>query len=194
MKKAIILIVVSILFYSCDPDVPGEGITLPAMEFGLKVSPDTAYIKLGDTVTLKGSIPSTLSNGVKIEDGKALIDLFIGYINQIPITTFSFEAAKPNEYINLYSLYGGVNINDKTAKVTHIYALPYGDSIQVEIAFVPLRIGTYGFQVQSMFYEGSKGKTRTQPKFDMLNDHYNELWHLEGDNMYKQKYLFAVRE
>ncbi len=199
MKNIIIyLLVFSFVLSSCDPDVAGEGITLPAMEFGFKISPDTAYIKLGDTITLKSSISSTLSNGVKIEDGEATIDLFIGYANQIPITTFSFEAAIPNEYLNVYASKGGINISETTGKVTNIYALPYGDSIQVEIAFVPLKKGTYCFQVQSMFYEGSKGKTRTQPTFDVKDFNWS-LWQKEpqpnpNDGIYNRTYYFAVTD
>ncbi len=76
MKKYLIIIL-AILIVSCEPNPAKEGINLPAMEFGLNVSPDSAYIKIGDTVILSGSISSTLSNGVKIEEGKAEIDLFM---------------------------------------------------------------------------------------------------------------------
>jgi len=202
MKKVVIILCVcfGMLLYSCEPDPSKEGINLPPMEMGLQITPDTAFIKLGDTVWLRSSISSTLSNGVKIEDGKATIDLFIGYINQVPVVDFAFEAAIPNDHLQIYSTLGGINISSNTSKITDIYALPYGDSIQVEIAFIPLKKGTYAFEVQSMFYEGKQGKTRTVPKFDMLDTHWdlqqipNQTIPLPGTTEYYTSYLFAVTD
>jgi len=92
MKKYLVLFLSISTLISCEPkDFPNEGIDLPEMEFGLKVSPDRAYIRLGDTVTLYASIPSTLSNGVKIEDGKATIDLFMSYRTEVPATNVNNE-------------------------------------------------------------------------------------------------------
>jgi len=202
MRKYLLFIIVitQLMIISCEPKPSGEGINLPPIAIGLKVSPDTAYIKLGDTVYLTASVSSTLSNGVKLEDGKAIVDLFIGYINQTPITTFAFDAALPNEHLLIFEDSGGVNISNETGKVTHIYALPYGDSLQVALAFVPLKKGTYGFQIQSMFYEGSKGKTRTQPYFINENHHFDELWRIPGNSYYPgeqgydSRYYFAVTD
>lgn len=64
------------------------------MGFGLTVSPDTAFKKPGDTIIPSGGISSTLSNGVKIEDGEAEIALFYGYTEQTPFTLFRFSTPK----------------------------------------------------------------------------------------------------
>ncbi len=187
---------------SCDPkDMADEGIDLPPMEFGLKVSPDTAYIKLGDTLTLYASIPSTLSNGVKIEDGKATIDLYMGYRNEIPALHTNNEAVVVGTHLNILEEKGSIRISPQTGKIVEIYAHPYGDSIQVAIKFIPLKKGTFRFSVQSMFYEGKKGKTRTVPKFDVENPHWDDLWKIEGhpapsvnESIYYRNYFFAVTD
>lgn len=200
MKKYLVLLLSVLTLISCDPDPLVEGITLPEMEFGLKISPDTAYIKLGDTLTLYASIPSTLSNGVKIEDGKATIDLYMGYTPEIPVYNFQFEGVVVDNHLNVIEDKGSIRISPQTGKIVEIYAHPYVDSIQVAMKFIPLTVGTYCFQTQSMFYKGSKGKTRTIPKFNMPNHHFDELWKIPGDNYqpgdqgYDSRYLFAVTD
>lgn len=195
------MVLLSNVFIACDPDVANEGINLPGIEFGLVLKPDSSFIKLGDTVTLKSSISNVLLNGVKITDGKAAINLYLGYTEQTPITTFGFtEVEKGNQSLILLKK-GDIEYVDNGKKILNIYALPYSnDSFQIEISFIPLKKGTYCFQVQSMFYEGTKGKTRTNPKFQMFNHHFDALWEIDGDNYqsgdfgYDSRYLFAVTE
>jgi hypothetical protein len=55
---------------SCDPDVAGEKITLPPMEFAFKVSPDTSFLRVGDTFSMHASLSTTLW-------GKVIIFLLI---------------------------------------------------------------------------------------------------------------------
>ncbi len=201
MNKYLVLLLSVLTLISCDPkDMANEGITLPPMEFGLKVSPDTAYIKLGDTLTLYASIPSTLSNGVKIEDGKATIDLFMGYRTEVPATNVNNEAVVVGTHLNILEEKGSVRISPQTGKIVEIYAHPYGDSIQVEMKFIPLKTGTYVMQVYSKFYEGKKGKTRTIPKFAMEDTHW-DLYQIPGDpspnpgeDSYYKSYWFAVTD
>ena len=202
MKKYLILLLSISTLISCEPkDFPNEGIDLPEMEFGLKISPDTAYIRLGDTVTLAASIPSTLSNGVKIEDGKATIDLFMSYRTEVPATNVNNETVVVGTHLNVLEEKGSIRVSPNTGKIVEIYAHPYGDSIQVAIKFIPLKKGTFRFSVQSMFYEGSKGKTRTVPKFDVENPHWDQLWKIEGhpapsakESSYYRNYFFAVTD
>ncbi len=187
---------------SCEPMPAEEGITLPAIDIGLKVNPDTAYVKLGDTVYLTASVSSTLSNGVKLEDGKATIDLYMGYTNQIPITEFHFETIEKDLHTKIITNKGDIRVYPSTGNIVEIYALPYGDSLRLSIAFVPQKKGSYCFQVQSMFYEGKKGKTRTQPFFDMNDVHWDlyqipeldSLKPLPGTPEYYKSYYFAVTD
>ena len=200
MKKYLVLLLSTLVFISCEPDPIDEGITLPEMEFGLIVSPDSAYIKLGDTLTLHASIPSILSNGVKIEDGKATIDLYMGYTPQVPVTVFQFETVIVDDHVNVIAGKGSIRISPKTGKIVEIYAHPYGDSIQVAMEFIPLKVGTYNFKVQSMFYEGKKGKTRTVPKFAMEDTHWDLCQIIDvptphpGEENYYKSYWFAVTD
>lgn len=200
MKKYLVLLLSVLTLISCDPDPLVEGITLPEMEFGLQVSPDTAYIKRGDTLTLYASIPSTLSNGVKIEDGKATIDLFMSYRNEIPALHMNNETVVVGTHLNVLEEKGSIRIYPSTNNIVEIYAHPYGDSIQVAIKFIPLKTGTFRFSVQSMFYEGKKGKTRTVPKFAMKDTHW-DLYQIPeypgpnpGEDSYYRSYWFAVTD
>lgn len=200
MNKVFVLVLMILFLSSCDPDVPGEDITLPTMEFGINVFPDTAYIKLGDTITIHSGISSTLSDGVKITDGKATIDLYMAYSPEMPITTISSYTAEEGTHFSFKLEKGDIRVNPTTNKLAEIYAIPYDDSILVMINFIPLKIGTYCFQVQSKFFEGSQGKTRTDPKFDMEDTHW-DLWQVAehpgpnpGEKEYYTSYWFAVYE
>ncbi len=202
MKRFALIILSCIIwgFTSCDPDVPGEEINLPEMHFGFKVFPDTAYIKLGDTIILHSSIPSTLSNGIKVEDGKATIDLFMSQRDEIPVVNIDNETVVIGTHMDLLEEKGSIRINPSTNKIVELYAYPYEDSIQVRIKFIPLKTGTFRFSAQSKFYEGSSGKTRTQPYFDMEDTHW-DLYQIPehpgpnpGEESYYKSYWFAVYE
>jgi len=94
MKNISYLMLFTILIYSCEP-VAREGTNpdLPPVLFGFKVSPDTAYLKVGDTVTLYSSISSTLSNGVKLNDGNVYLDASLYYFDTFPITNSNAQLA-----------------------------------------------------------------------------------------------------
>jgi len=150
---------------------------------------------------LYASIPSILSNGVKIEDGKATIDLYMGYRNEIPVLHTNNEAVIVGTHLNILEEKGSVRISPNTGKIVEVYAHPYGDSIQVAIKFIPLKTGTYVMQFYSKFYEGKRGKTRTVPKFDVENPHWDQLWKIEGhpapsakESSYYRNYFFAVTD
>lgn len=199
MRNLLIIILGSVFIYSCDPDIPGEGITLPAMKFGFKVSPDTAYIKLGDTIILSASIPSTLDNGVKITDGIATISTSITYSENIPIETNIFIPAYKDIYMFIDNEIGDFK-TASTGQIIDFYAIPFGDSIKLKFKITPLKTGTYCLGVASKFFEGSQGKTRTQPYFEMSNHNFDKFWKIpeeiykEGDDVYERGYLFAVYE
>lgn len=199
MKNLLIIILGSVFIYSCDPDIPGEGINLPAMNFGFKVSPDTAFIKLGDTLTLHTSISNILENGVVVKDGKAVMSGNILYKDEIPISVFGFIGDLVDEYLYIKTVWGDVDIHT-TGLIREYHAYPTEDSIKFELKIIPRKVGTYGIYLYSNFFEGSQGKTRTQPFFDISNNHFDELWKIPGDELgpgdygYDNAYLFAVYE
>lgn len=204
MIKNVILFLSGIfLLSSCDPHGAEEGLTLPQMKFGFRVSPDTTYIKLGDTVTISGAIPNPLENGVRITDGKAIIETAMGYREEIPIVNVDGESNLVDEYLDIYTTIGGVEIGfaDNPGLVRWFYAVPDGDSIKLEIKIIPHKVGSYSISLYSSFFEGSQGKTRTQSIFDVENNHFDELMKIPGseelgpgDYGYDNAYVFAVYE
>ncbi|HTO15204.1 MAG TPA: hypothetical protein VLZ83_05520 [Edaphocola sp.] len=199
MKKLLLICFGLLLLASCEPDIIGEGINLPEMKFGFNVSPDTSYVKVGDTITLFASIPSTLNNGVKITDGKAIIAASMGYKNEIPFQNLAMKSAKIKEEFELIEFAGGVTYT-LSGSIREFFAFIDGDSIKFAAKIIPKKFGTYAIQLSSKFYEGSAGKTRTRPSFDMLDTHW-DLHQIPGypapqpgEESYFKSYWFAVYE
>lgn len=206
MRKriGILLVLLSVLFSACDPDVAGEGINLPPMEFAFEVSPDTAYMKVGDTFTIQASISSTLSNGVKLTDGEGSVSIYISRGFEIPRVSFDDNfTALNNEDYKIIIEKGGVKWGkNEVNQIRSFSSSPTGDSIIMAYKFVFLKKGTYvigGFQ--PLFYEGSKGKTRWNAYFNVTNPHWNELWQVSdvpapsiNEDSYKKSYLIAITE
>lgn len=57
---------------SCDPDVAGEKITLPPVTFAFKVSNDTPYLRIGDTLHIRAAVSSTVES-IKLTDGEGVM-------------------------------------------------------------------------------------------------------------------------
>jgi len=201
-RGAILLMLLGILFTSCDPDVAGEGIDLPAMEFDFRVSPDTAYLKVGDTFTMHAAISSLLSNGVILTDGEGEIWFGMSKSENIPRTSEEdFSIPLNNIDYKIIIDVGGVKWIDNN-QIFRLTYFPKEDSIIMSYKFVFLKKGLYqigGFQ--SSFYEGTKGKTRANAHFDVINPHWNEFWQVTGspaptpnDYYYYNHYLIAVTE
>lgn len=188
-----------LLFNSCDPDIPGEGITLPSLNLGIKLQPDTSYIKIGDTVEIYSKISNRLSDGTIIKDGKGIVGVVFSRSNETLITSLSFKSAKVGVDFEYEIIEGNVELNS-SGSLHELIAIPIDDSISFKIKVIPLKSGIYGLYISSKFFEGSQGKTRTQPYFDMPNHHFDELWKIPGDNYkagdytYDTNYLFAVYE
>lgn len=174
MKNTNLLLIFFLLFFlSCDPDVPGEGINLPPLEFAFKVNPDTAYIKVGDTLTLESSISSTLDGGVTLSDGEAILGFLFWYYPYNPITQAGGEHALEDNHYNVVIEEGGFIYNTNPSnRVQDLKTWPKGDSLKIKYHFFFLKKGVYVFALSSKFYEGSKGKTRTSPYFDVKDPHW----------------------
>lgn len=187
---------------SCQVGGSGENLTLPDMVFPISVFPDTAYIKLGDTLRIHASIPSQLNDSIKVIDGKG--EIWVGFASSpyTPINTLSlYNSAIDSEDFESYVIKGGVGISESSGKLREIYIIPEDDSLSVDILILPLKTGTYGFSLQSSFFEGSQGKARTHAFFDIEDNHGEELLAIpdmpaltpDSPN-YKKLYYFAVYE
>lgn len=199
MKHLIILLFSTIFLYSCDPDVPGEGITLPHMEFGFKVNPDTDFIKIGDTIKITTAISNILRDGTIIKDGIATISASIGYSDEIPLKKTGMLPAKNGLEIDVIEFFGTTTFN-KSGSIGDLIAYLNEDSITLKIGIIPKKKGTYCIQLSSKFFEGTQGKTRTQPYFDMEDCHWDLYQVAEypgpnpGEEGYNKSYWFAVYE
>jgi hypothetical protein len=182
---------------SCDPDVAGEGIDLPAMKFAFKVSPDTAYLHEGDTLILKSSMSSMLTNGLKVKDGSAILKVALWRYNNIPATTTDSSGyAIAGEDFLLISDEGDVKYQaNGPGCISEFTCMPVNDSLKVKYRFVFIKKGLYQFNMYSSFYEGSLGKTRTSGYFDAANPHWDFIQipgQPQPDPNYKQGYVIGV--
>jgi hypothetical protein len=188
---------------SCDPDVAGEKITLPPVTFAFKVSNDTPYLRVGDTLNIKASISSTIDR-ITLTDGEGIIGFAIGFISDtFPIvSTRNVRAALNTDDYHLIINSGDVKwVSNNPNQFIRITGRPVGDSIIMDYSFIFLKPGVYqigGFQ--SSFYEGTKGKGRWDGYFDVSDPHW---WFYEvpsmpppqpGDFGYLKSYLVAVTQ
>lgn len=203
MKKLFNIIFVLILFSSCEPDVASEGVNLPPIDFPFNIENDTAYLKLGDTLIVSTIISNILSDGSKITDGKASIKIGSSYSSEIPIVDGnSFKRAKNDYEFSYLITEGSILIQENSSNLYHLYAYPSKeDSIKITLYYIPLKKGTFSFDLSSLFYEGTIGKTRTNPFFNVINNNGEELWQVPNmpaiqpnDPAYNKHYYFAVTD
>jgi len=204
MKKTIILLVISSIFLcSCDPDVANEGITLPQIDFPFVIDKDTSHIKLGDTLRISCTISSILSDGTKLRDGKAAIKIGSGYSPEIPIMdNYTQKTAKEGIDFSIINEDGLMEIQEQSSNLLQISVYPNGgDSIKVAFLYIPLKTGTHSFDLASLFFEGTQGKTRTNPYFNITDNNINLFWQVPNmpatspnDPAYNKQYYFAVTD
>ena len=205
MKKLIIIgAMIAPLLSSCDPYGASDNLTvaIPPLEFKFDITPDTAYIKLGDTITFYTAIENpTLENGERLKDGKTILMFGGAWCRNTPRTDDDTSFGLKYEEHFLYEMpFGGVNILENKS-MNRLYAYPDGgDSIRIAFKFIPLKAGTYIMGVQSNFFEGSQGKSRTNAKFNILNNNLEDLTDFDGeyaqpdDLLYYRNFCFAVYE
>lgn len=186
------------IFTSCDPDVTGEGISLPAINFKILVVPDTSYFQVGDTFTLFSSFKNDLE-GVKLTDGKGVVAFWISRFEEIPITESTEGEGGVNgvDYI-LIEDYGRAEFT--TSNKVNKYSIRIdSDSLRIKMRIKLLKTGVYSFYFAPSFYEGSKGKGRVDGEFHVLDPHW---FFLQNGNTnpepnsphYFQTYFIAVTE
>lgn len=201
--RSIIAILSLLFFASCDPDVAGEKITLSPVTFAFKISNDTPYLRVGDTLNIRAAISSTVDS-IRLTDGEGIIAAGISRGDNIPQTSFGDNwPAKEGIDCHFIINRGGVKrTNGDTPYIIRFTGNPVGDSIIMDYSLVFLKPGLYylgGFQ--SSFYEGSKGKGRWDAYFDVSNPHWDEFWQVNGhpalqpgDPAYKKAYWVAVTQ
>ena len=205
MKNYLLLIFISgslFLNSSCDPDVAGEDINLPAMKFAFKVSPDTAYIRIGDTLFINASVSATLSNGITLADGSGELWVSMGRGDSVPRTSKNdIYMTYNNQDYKLIVLRGGVKwMSDEPNILYRFTSHPENDSFSMSYKFIFLRKGLYQLTLDPSFYKGTKGKTRWSGYFDVTNPHWNLVnmpeypTPLPGEDNYRNSYLFVVTE
>jgi hypothetical protein len=188
---------------SCDPDVAGEKITLPPVTFAFKVSNDTPYLRVGDTLNIRATVSSTVG-GITLTDGEGIIAGGITSMSDtFPIVSYNNVRNTLNTIdYHLIINHGGVKwVDNNPNKLIRFTGSPIGDSIIMDYNIVFLRPGVYkigGFQTS--FYEGSKGKGRWDAYFDVPDPHW---WFYEipntpnpqsGEPGYLKSYLVAVTQ
>jgi hypothetical protein len=189
---------------SCDPDVAGEKITLPPMEFAFKVNPDTSVLRVGDTLSMHASLNTSLGTGIKLEDGYGEVGIFISRGDSIPkISENDIFTALNNVDYKLIVEGGGVKFaTGNPDHLIRITSTPTGDSLIMSYKFVFLKKGLFRFNIgSSSFFEGSKGKARWSARFNVANPNWDSLWRIPGNPMpqpsedyYSRNYLIAVTE
>jgi hypothetical protein len=205
MKKCLLFIFFSgslLLNASCDPDVAGEGIDLPAMKFAFKVSPDTAYIRIGDTLFIHASIGATLSTGLTLTDGSGELWVGMGRGGSIPRTSKDdIYTPYNNQDYKLMVLHGGVKWMSNEPDVLYRFtSYPENDSFSMGYKFIFFKKGLYQLTLDPSFYEGTKGKTRWSGYFDVNDPHWSLVDMpeypnpLPGEDNYRSSYLLVVTE
>lgn len=205
MKNCIYILFFSFIACSCDPGAGNEGVNpdLPSVMFAFNVSPDTAYVKVGDTITLYSSISSTLSNGVKLKDGDVYIDASLYYFDTFPITNnnqISVNAKSGNHYTLLVE---NGDIQNNTADIGSFRGLTTqyeNDSFVFKYKFILNKSGLFWFHLGGNFLNCSIGKTYAGAEFNMINTHWNfiqingEENPLPNSEEYYSSYRIAVTE
>src|SRR5690606_37842180 len=107
MKIRFAIFVLALLhIYGCDPDVAGEGVTLSEMKFKFGLHPDSANLKIGDTLFIESSLSSTI-DGVKLTDGDVILGGVFSYSPLIPVSNIdSMESCLEGTHLNVITYSG----------------------------------------------------------------------------------------
>lgn len=185
---------------SCQVGGSNENLTLPDMVFPIQIFPDSAYIKLGDTVTIYTGIPNP-HDTVLVEDGKGIVDFYFAFSDSTPITEFKLTPLINENHVDIVNIDGILRLWEASGRLLDVAVAIRTDSILAHIKLIPLKSGTYSLSLQSSFFEGSQGKARTYAYFDVEDNHGEELWvvpdmpALTPDSPnYRKLYYFAVYE
>ena len=190
------------LLASCEPSPLNEGITLSPITFAFKVSNDTPYLRVGDTLNIRAGVSSTV-DGITLTDGEGEVWAAITRGENIPKVSFD-DGIRAIEGVDYNFIINSGGVKFANADPPYIYRFtgsPVADSIIMDYSIVFLKPGLFKFGgFQSYFYEGSNGKGRWDAYFDVQDPHW---WFYEipnvpnpqpGESGYLRSYLVAVTQ
>ena len=204
MKVLIVAIVIFCFATSCDPDVAGEKISLPQMNFLVNLNLDTTHLSIGDTLNLRTSLNTNYAgNNIVLTEGEALLNAYIGYFKNTayPITnTDSVEQAIDGNHYKILLSNGRVIYNSSKPLLLGFVSQIYNDSFVFDTKIVFNKKGLFAIELSSGFYESPKGKARTNPKFSSNNlnwQYYNfpsSQNPSQSEENYYRRYTIAVTD
>ncbi len=187
---------------ACEPVPSNEGITLSPVTFAFKVSNDTPYLRVGDTLNIRAAISSTV-DGITLTDGEGEVWAGITRSENIPRVSIN-DGNSGVENVDYKLIINGGGVKYANTSTSYIYRFtgnPVGDSIIMDYSIVFLKPGLFKFGgFQSSFYEGSKGKGRWDCYFDVADPHW---WFTEipnvsnpqpGESGYLRSYSVAITQ
>lgn len=202
--RTLTIILFFLLLSSCDPDVAGEKVTLPTMDFAFNISPDTVFLKVGDTLDLRTSLNTDYADDNNVlTQGEPLIGAYIGYFGNTiyPITnTDSVAQALDGSHYKLILSKGDVKYNNNKPLILGFIPKIYTDSFIFEAKIIFNKVGLFAIDLNSSFYESSQGKARTNAKFtaNNLNWNYYNFPDTENptpnDEKYYRRFTVAITE
>lgn len=195
MKHLIILLFSTIFLYSCDPDIPGEGVTFEPLDFTFTVKNDSAIQQFGDTMFFHSSLPNINKlNGGKLNIFASFYYFDTDTIRYIEDIQRGYEDSEYRIFFNK-----GTYENHSTGFLREIRLYPRGeDSLIFDFYFIPLKRGIHKLVFRSSFYEGEDGKARTNAKFDVTNPNWGFYspflgeTPLPSDDRYNRSFIFRV--
>src|SRR5690606_22532149 len=128
--KVLVVILLVFIIVSCEPVPSNEGITLSPITFAFKVSNDTPYLRVGDTLSIRAAVSSTV-NGIILTDGEGIIWSGITRGQNIPKVSSNDVASALNNYdYKLIVNEGSVKFYQHEPKaISDFISSPIGDSI-----------------------------------------------------------------
>jgi hypothetical protein len=202
--KVLISVCFLLFLASCDPDVAGEKITLPPMNFLVDLNIDTTRLSIGDTLNLRTSLNTNYAGGnIVLNEGQPLLNAYIGYFKNIsyPITNVdSVEQAIDGNHYKLFLSKGSIKFNSNKPLVLGFIPNIYNDSFVFDTKIVFNKKGLFAIELSQGFYESSQGKARTNSKFSSTNLNWqyynfpNSQNPTPNDESYYRRYTIAITD
>jgi len=135
-----------------------SSITLPPINLGVIVHPDTSLIHIGDTIILQTNLYYK-PDKVNLNDGKVTISGSIGLWETIPISNQdSFYVPKNEEDYIIINDIGNANFNEQQNTLVGYDFVSLEDSLKMSLKFIPLKYGVYHFSIYDGYYIGNADK------------------------------------
>lgn len=196
-------IITTILFASCDHGYqPNNGVSpkiAPAI-FKFSVNPESKIINIGDTLTLKASLPANYSDSFVFKDGTVQLPFTPNWLDSsFIITKYGGPYALINDYFDFVAIQGMAEYNVVENKLIHFLTTDLiNDSFRYEYKFVFKKKGVYQFSFENGYLNASNGKTYATGHFLPVDHHWSFIQNgldtpTVGSYGYDQNYLFGVQ-